>query len=85
MLTEAIWAAQGVVPVVGVVLVAGAICVLVDKLMHSEARMPLPTLSGLPLPTIAIQPDGSVYVRGGRERLGGATKAPRLRAGKAVR
>jgi hypothetical protein len=73
MLTEAIWAAQGVVPVVGVVLVAGAACLAVNRLMRSDARMPLPT--------IAIQPDGSVYVRGDRERLGGATKAPRLRGG----
>jgi hypothetical protein len=38
VITEAIWTAQGAGPVVGVVLVAGAICLVVNRLMRSDAK-----------------------------------------------
>jgi hypothetical protein len=45
-----------------------------------SAKPPPPVLSDYaPTPTVAIQPDGSVYLRPDRQRLGGATVAPRLR------
>jgi hypothetical protein len=52
MLTEAVWAAQGVVPVVGVVIVAGAGCVLASKHMQSDAK---PLLHGYVNNTKAAQ------------------------------
>jgi hypothetical protein len=79
VITEATWMAQGAGPVVGVVVVAGAICLVANRLMHSDAKPRPASLSGVYLPTIAIQPDGSIYVREDKPRLGGATQAPRLR------
>jgi hypothetical protein len=79
MITEATWAAQGAGIVVATVAVCVAVCVLMDRLMRSDAKPRPEPLSGAYLPTIAIQPDGSVYLRPDRQRLGGATVAPRLR------
>jgi hypothetical protein len=83
MITEAMQFAQGA----GIVLAFGAVgWVAQAALMRSDAKprrsRPRPEpLSGAYLPIIAIQPDGSVYVRPDRQRLGGATVAPRLRGG----
>jgi hypothetical protein len=86
VITEATWAAQGAGIVVAVVAACVAGCIVVDRRMRSDAKprrsKPRPEpLSGAYLPLIAIQPDGSVYVRPDRQRLGGATVAPRLRGG----
>lgn len=74
MLTEAMQGAGIVIGTVG-------LCGLGWWLMQSDAREPMHLAGGFDLPTVAIQPDGSVYVKPDRERLGGATKAPRLRGG----
>jgi hypothetical protein len=71
VITEAMQGA-GIVAAIGI---PGGL--LMWKWMQSEAKPP--ELTDYSLPTVAIQPDGSVYVRPDKPRLGGATVAPRLR------
>jgi hypothetical protein len=77
MITEATQMMQGA----GIVLAFGALGWWAQsKLMRSEAKpRPEPLTGKFYLPTVSIQPDGSVYLRPDRQRLGGATVAPRLR------